>query len=488
VRLSIDWPSVDWAAIFPILVLVAGASGLLLAAAGARAWRRVHGWAALGVLVLAGCASVAGWQTPRSAFGGMVVVDHFGILASCAAYLACALAILMSLTYLEREPAIPPEHYGLMLLSTAGMGVMVTSLNLVGVFVGLELLSIPLYVMAGLVRARLESIESSMKYFLLGALATCFLVYGIAFVYGGSGSFDLERIALALDHAEGARARWLLAGLGLLVVGMAFKVAAAPFHFWVPDVYEGAPVSVASFMATGTKAAAFAALVRVLFVGFGAGALLEWRHVLSVLAIVTMAIGNLLALGQTNLKRLLAYSSVAHAGYLLIGVVTFSSAGAESLLYYLFAYVLMTGGAFGVVALVAGAGPDGRELGADLEDYAGLGRRRPGLALALCLFMLALAGIPPTGGFFAKFYLFRAAVEADLVPLAVIGVLNSVVGAVYYLRVIVAVTMRQPGPQALAAAEPGALAYACVGLAMAGTLVLGVCPGVLTRLSSQPLF
>jgi NADH-quinone oxidoreductase subunit N len=488
VSLSITWPAVDWAALVPALVLVVGASGLLLAAAGARAWRRAHGYAALGTLVLAACASAAGWQTPRSAFGGMVIIDHFGILASCAAYLACALAILMSLTYLEREPGIPPEHYGLMLLSTAGMGLMVSSLNLVAIFVGLELLSIPLYVMAGLVRTRLEAIEASMKYFLLGALATCFLIYGIAFLYGGSGSFDLEQIALALDHAKGARSRWLLAGLGLLLVGMAFKVAAAPFHFWVPDVYEGSPVPVASFMATGTKAAAFAALVRVLFVGFGAGALLEWRHALTVLAIATMAIGNLLALGQTNLKRLLAYSSVAHAGYLLIGVVTFTSAGVESLLYYLFAYVLMTGGAFGVVALSSGADPDGRERGAEIEDYVGLGGRQPVLGLALCLFMLALAGIPPTGGFVAKFYLFRAAVEADLISLAVVGVLNSVVGAVYYLRVVVAVTMRQPGRPALSAAEPGALACACVGLAMAGTLLLGIYPGVLTRLSAQPLF
>jgi NADH-quinone oxidoreductase subunit N len=488
VRLSIAWPALDWAALVPLLVLVAGASGLLLAATGARAWRRAQGYAALGVLVLAASAAAAGWQTPRSAFGGMLVVDHFGILASCAAFLACALAILMSLTYLEREPGIPSEHYGLMLLSTAGMALMVTSHSLVGIFVGLEVLSIPLYVMAGLVRTRLEAIESSMKYFLLGALATCFLVYGIAFVYGGSGSFDLEQIALALDRAQGARSRWLLAGLGLLLVGMAFKVAAAPFHFWVPDVYEGSPVSVAAFMATGTKAAAFAALVRVLFVGFGEGALLEWRHALTVLAAATMVIGNLLALGQTNLKRLLAYSSVAHAGYLLIGVVTFTSAGVESVLYYLFAYVLMTGGAFGVVALVAGAGPDGRERGADLDDYAGLGRRRPGLALALCLFMLALAGIPPTGGFVAKFYLFRAAVDADLIPLAVIGVLNSVVGAVYYLRVMVAVTMREPGRPAPPLEEPGALAYACVGLALAGTLVLGLYPGVLTRLSAQPLF
>ncbi len=481
-------PAVDWAALAPLLVLVVGACALLLASTWAGVPRRILGLLALGTLTLAAVVCTAGWHFPRPAFQGLVVVDRFGILASLAAYLAAALSVLMSLDYLGREPEIPPELYGLLLLSTAGMGLMVSSTSLVGIFLGLEVLSIPLYVMAGLVRSRAEALEASMKYFLLGAFSTGFLVYGITFVYGGSGSFDLERVALALEAAEGAPARWLLLGMGLLLVGLAFKVAAVPFHFWVPDVYEGAPVSVSSFMATGTKAAAFAALVRVLYVGFGAGALAEWRHVLSVLAILTMTLGNLLAIGQTNLKRLLAYSSVAHAGYLLIGVAAFTSAGMESVLFYLFSYVLMTGGAFGAVALVAGAGPRGEERGTDLEDYAGLFRRRPALAAALCLFMLSLAGIPPTGGFVAKFLLFKAALDADLVGLAVLGVLNSVLGAFYYLKVIVAVTMREADREPAAPSEPGAVAYACVALAMIGTLLLGLYPAALTRFAAAPLF
>jgi NADH-quinone oxidoreductase subunit N len=485
---ALKMPPVDWAALSPAIVLVAGACGLLLAATWSSVPRRLLGVLSLGCLALAAIAAAAGWDLPRSAFDGLVVIDHFGILASTAAYLAAALAVLMSLHYLEREPGIPPEYYGLLVLSAAGMGLMVSSLNLVGIFLGLEVLSIPLYVMAGLVRTRRDALESSMKYFLLGAFSTGFLVYGIAFVYGGSASFDLEKVAIAMDAATGTPARWMLLGMGLLLVGLAFKVAAAPFHFWVPDVYEGAPVSVASFMATGTKAAAFAAMVRVLFVGFGGGAMGEWRHALTVIAVVTMTLGNLLALGQTSLKRLLAYSSIAHAGYLLIGVVSFSTAAVESLLFYLFSYVLMTGGAFAVMALVAGEGRGGRERGVNLDEYAGLGRRRPLLAAALCFFMLSLAGIPPTGGFVAKFYLFRAALESDLTLLALIGVLNSVIGAVYYLRVIVTVTMQQPGGEREETAAAGALAYAGVALAAIGTLVLGVYPVALTRLSAQPLF
>ncbi len=332
-------PPIDWAALFPTIVLVVGASVLLLASTIRRLPMRVQGVVALAFLVLAAVASAAGWPHPRSAFDGLVVVDHFGILASAAAYLACALTVLMSLDYLDREPDIPPEYYGLLLISTAGMGLMVTSNSLVGIFLGLEVLSIPLYIMAGLVRSRERSLESSMKYFLLGAFSTGFLVYGIAFLYGGSGSFSLEQLVLALDRADGQEARWLLLGLGLVLVGLAFKVGAAPFHCWVPDVYEGSPVTVASFMATGTKAAAFAALLRVMYNGFGANALGEWREVLGVLAVLTMTLGNFLALGQSNLKRLIAYSSIAHAGYLLIGVATFSTAGAESVLFYLFSYV-----------------------------------------------------------------------------------------------------------------------------------------------------
>jgi NADH-quinone oxidoreductase subunit N len=486
---------IDWAALSPALLLVLGACGLVLGATWRALPRRALGVAALAILVLAAIANTAGWGAPRSAFGGLVVVDHFGILASSIAYLACALTVLMSLHYLDREPGIPAEYYGLLLLSTAGMGWMVSSANLVGIFLGLEVLSIPLYVMAGLVRTRAQAIESSLKYFLLGAFSTGFLVYGIAFLYGGSGGFGLAQVSRAFERALGVEERWLLLGLGLVLVGLAFKVAAAPFHIWVPDVYEGSPVPVASFMATGTKAAAFAVLVRVVFAGFGEGSFDVWRHALSVLAVLTMTIGNLLALGQTSIKRLLAYSSIAHAGYLLIAVVTFSTAGVESLLFYLFAYVFMTAGAFGVVALVAGAGPDGGERGVTLEEYAGLIRRRPALAAALCLFMLSLAGIPPTGGFVAKFYLFRAAIleglspeRSGLIGLAVIGVLNSVLGAFYYLKVVVAITMREPGSDASTLAEPTPLAYACVALALVGTLVLGVYPGVLTRLSSQPLF
>ncbi|MEE9219062.1 MAG: NADH-quinone oxidoreductase subunit N [Acidobacteriota bacterium] len=479
---------IDWAALAPALILVLGAAGVFLACTWRRASRRGLGIATLGILVLAAISSAAGWSSPRSSFDGLVAVDNFGILASSVAYLACALTVLMSLYYLDREPEIPPEYYGLLLVSTSGMAIMATSLNLVGIFLGLEILSIPLYVMSGLVRTRSRALESSMKYFLMGAFSTGFLLYGIAFLYGGSGGFSLEGLALALDRAQGAQARWLMLGLGLLIVGLAFKVAAVPFHFWVPDVYEGAPVSVASFMATGTKAAAFAVLLRVMFHGFGANALSEWQYVMILLAVLTMTVGNLLALGQSNLKRLLAYSSIAHAGYLLIGVATYSKAGAESLLFYLFSYAFMTGGAFGVLALIAGCGADGAEHGTRIDDLAGLGHSRPALAAALCLFMLSLTGIPPTGGFVAKFYLFRSAVEADLLGLAVIGVLNSVIGAFYYLRVIVTVTMRDATRRTPVPSVPSVFAYACVAVALLGTLILGVTPGVLTRLSSQPLF
>jgi NADH-quinone oxidoreductase subunit N len=354
------------------------------------------------------------------------------------------------------------------LFATSGMMLMVSAGDLIVVFLSLEIMSLSLYVLAGLFKTRLASGEASLKYFLLGAFASSFLLYGIALIYGATGSTSLDRIA-ASPAAKNADPL-VLAGLGLMLVGFGFKISSVPFHMWAPDVYQGAPTTITSFIATGSKAAAFAALIRVLVVALR-GAQADWSALLWGIAAVTMTLGNVVALAQSNLKRMLAYSSIAHGGYMLMGLVAGGAPGAGAILFYLLAYTFTTVGAFGAIGLCARAGEEAVEVG----DYAGMARRHPVLAATLALFLLSLVGIPPLAGFVAKFYLFGSAVRAGYLWLTVIAVLNSAIAAYYYLRVIVYMYMREPEGEGLSVASSLAGGLA-LSIALIGLVLLGLMP------------
>lgn len=392
---------------------------------------------AVGILgsVMALFYLIISWESAvkEQAFGGMAVMDTFAIFFNILILISTILTILVSTSYLRKEESNRGEFYILTMAAAFGMMILVSSQNLVMIFLGLEVMSISIYVLAGFITRRIQCNESALKYFLLGAFATGFLLYGMALLYGASGSLHLSEIGkIDIMHNNMA-----IIGMGLLLVGLSFKIASFPFHMWTPDVYDGAPITVTGFMAVGVKAAAFAALMRVvldLFPSMGnAGYALLWG-----MAVLTMTYGNFAALAQRNIKRMLAYSSIAHTGYLLVGIISISKAaqigyvGAEGVLYYLFAYSFMNIGAFGVVAYLAKKD----ETAFDLESLNGLGKRNPALALAMGVFMFSLAGIPPLAGFFGKFYVFSAAVNAELYGLAIIGVLNSALSVYYYIRIV----------------------------------------------------
>jgi NADH-quinone oxidoreductase subunit N len=402
------------------------------------------------------------------AFRDMILLDRYALFFDLVIGYAAALVIMLSMDYLGRTGGESGEYYSLVLFATAGMMLMASAGDLIVVFLSLELMSLSLYVLAGLFKTRLSSGEASMKYFLLGAFASSFLLYGIALLYGATGSTSLDRIAASAAARDGDPL--LLMGLGLLLVGFGFKISSVPFHMWAPDVYEGAPTTITALIATGSKAAAFAALIRVLVVSLRS-LQPDWTALLWAVAALTMTIGNVVALAQSNFKRMLAYSSIAHVGYMLMGLVAGGAPGAGGVLFYLLAYTFTTIGAFGVIGLCARAG----EEAVDVGDYAGLARRHPVLAATLTLFLLSLIGIPPLAGFVAKFYLFGSAVRAGYIWLTVIAVLNSAIAAYYYLRVIVYMYMREPEgePTAVAPSFAGGLALA---IALVGIVLLGVIP------------
>lgn len=375
---------------------------------------------------------------------GPVVVDNFSVVFRYIFLLGAALAVLLSVGYLKREDINKGEYYALLLFCTLGMMIMSSAADLLMLFVGLETLSIPIYVLVGFQRDKVRSNEAGLKYLIMGAFASSFLLYGIAFIYGATGSVRLQSIGAYLNQLGAVTNPdanlFLLIGVGLLFVGFAFKIAAVPFHMWTPDVYQGAPTAITAFMSVAVKAAAFAGLLRVLLIMVPH----EWlvnllSNALWWIAVLTMTIGNITALVQKNIKRMLAFSSIAHAGYLLVGVLaamkmTSVETAFAGIIYYLIAYTLMNMGAFGIVILVARKG-DKYE---NVDDFAGLAGKHPALAAGMSLFMLSLAGFPPTAGFFGKFYLFSAAVTADMIPLVVIAVINSLISVVYYFGPIMA--------------------------------------------------
>ncbi|HEV2236784.1 MAG TPA: NADH-quinone oxidoreductase subunit N [Ktedonobacterales bacterium] len=429
----------DWARISPELVMVATALLILLADLALPRARR--GWLALVALAgVVGAGVAVAWlgasgnQGP--AFFGMVSSDLGALVADALILLACGLAVLLSPGYIERQGVSQlGEYYALMALAAAGMMLMASALNLMTIFIGLELLSLCLYVLSAFIARRFASQEAGMKYFLLSSFASGFLVYGMSLTYGATGSTALEGIRAYLEvHTRVPATGFgplLLAGLALMAVGFCFKVSAVPFHFWTPDVYTGAPTSVTAFMSVATKVAAFAAIARVYLFAL-APVRADWQPIFWGVAILSMVGGNVLAVTQTDVKRLLAYSSVAQAGYILIGIAVGTRAGYAASLVYLATYTVMNIGAFGVVAALERA--DGQ--GTTLADYAGLARRRPWLAAAMLLCLLALAGIPPLAGFLGKWAVFYSAVTGGHTELAIVGLLASIAGVYYYLRVV----------------------------------------------------
>src|SRR5204863_7757213 len=393
-------------------------------------------------------------------------VDSFSIFFHFLVTAITAVVILSSYEYMQVQQIRAGEYYGLILFGAVGMCLMSSAVELVLIFIALEISSISTYVLAGFRRRVAISSEASLKYFLLGSFATGFFLYGVALMFGATGSTSIAVIAVALRSSPIPLLAY--AGIALMFVGLGFKVAAAPFHVWTPDVYEGAPAPVVGFMSTAPKAAGFAVLLRVMFEVNAPGRLgLIW-----VVAALSMTLGNVGALVQQNVKRLLAYSSIAHAGYLLVAFAALPNNGIPAALFYTAAYAAMNVGAFAVVGHFAGAG----ERYVTVEDYAGLGRRSPLLAATLTIFLLSLIGIPMTGGFFAKFYVFSAALQNNLIWLVIIGVLNSAIGAYYYLRIIVAMYMREPREDTAVAPVSFSLGSA-LAISVLATLYLGILPG-----------
>ena len=462
----------------PELVLVGMAMAILLfdSFRPGRDQRPVVALTLLGILGAAGTSVYLwSWTTkagrPTSVLGHMVAADHFAVFLRLTLLGVALLAVLLSYQYLEAAGEYRTEYYPLLMFATAGMTLFVSANDLIVVFLALEILSLSLYLMTGFSFRRLASAEAAMKYFLLGAFSSAFFLYGVALAYGATGTTNLSGIARSLSGVSGGAAL-ALGAAGLLAVGFAFKVAAVPFHMWTPDAYQGAPTCVTAFMSAGTKVAAFGALLRVFMVAFSP-LTWDWAPFVVVLAAVTMVVGSVLAIAQSDIKRMLAYSSIAHAGFILVGVSAANQTGMRAAMFYLVAYAVMILGSFGVVMLVSQRG----EANLALTSYAGLARRSPPLAVILAFLLLSLAGIPPTAGFIAKVTVFSAAVQAGHWPLVLIAVISSVIAAFFYIRVIVLMYMQEP--EAESSIEPALVGRFVVAVTAALTLVFGVAPQIL---------
>ena len=479
-------PSALMQALGPDLLLMAGAMLLLLWAAWrpeSAAHQRAVGQASL-VLTLATLAAVTYYAVRDvSASPGVIAVDNFRWTADAIILIATFCTIALSIDYNEREEILPAESHVMVLFATSGMMLLAAARDLMIVFLGIELMSVAVYVLAGLNRRSARAAEGALKYFLLGAFSTGFLLYGIALVYGATASTDFTTIGIRVAQYRLLGSPMLMVGIALLLVGFAFKVAAVPFHMWAPDVYEGAPTPITAYMAAAVKAAAFAAFLRIFLEAFP-DVFVRWHAPVWWLAVATMVAGNVIALAQRNIKRLLAYSSIAHAGYVLVALATGTPAGSSAFLFYLFAYTLATMGAFAVVVALGNAG----EPNLSLADFGGLWRTRPWLAVAMSIFMLALLGFPVFGGigFFAKWYVLQAALRmaAPQTRLAVVLVLTSVISAGYYLYVVMVMFMR-PRPEGAVAPRPlGGLTGLIIGATAVLILAFGLYPNPIVRITA----
>lgn len=421
--------------------------------------------------------------TPEAvpSFQNMLLVDGFGTFFRSLVIVVALLAVLCSGSYLRREHAEGGEYYALILFSVVGQCIMVTANELIMTFIGLEISSIATYILAGYLRDDKRNNESAVKYFLLGSFATAFLLYGVAWIYGLTGTTNLMEIRdLLATNRLGTPMPLVGAAAALMFVGFAFKVSVAPFQVWAPDVYQGAPAPVSAFMSAGPKAAAFAIFVRTFYTAFGTISD-RWEPLVWICALLTMLIGNFAALRQNNIKRMLAYSSIAHAGYVMVAITAHSNIGVQAVMFYLAAYAFMNVGAFAVVTHFSRQG----ERYLSIDDFSGLSMRQPGTAALLSLFMLSLIGVPLTGGFFGKFYVFQAALSSNLVGLTILGLLNSAVAAYYYLRVIAVMYMREPVEATITAPPLSAGVRAAAWISALATLILGIFPGLLLSFASQ---
>lgn len=473
----------QFAMLLPYLIVSFGAMASLLVGVMGKTSRNMAVAGLSVITVIAGLFAVGQvWGEPSmTLFNNMLAADYYSNLFNVVLLGATGLVLMSSYSYLEKEGMQYPEYYALALFSCVGMMMLASALDLIVLFVALETMSIGVYVMVGFRRTDVRSNEAALKYFVLGSAASALMLFGIAMLYGATGSMNITSIAEFIK-ANGTSNSLLLLGAVLVLAGFLFKVATVPFHMWMPDVYEGAPTTVTNFMTTGLKAAAFASFMRV-FMAFGYGADLTgklnagFHDVLWVVAVATMLLGNVIALTQRNIKRMLAYSSIAHSGYIIVGFIAGgrSEYGFSSVVVYLVAYVIMNIGAFTIVTLLGERG----DRNTDIQDYSGLGFKQPALGFAMAVFMFSMAGIPPTVGFAGKYLIFSSAVQAGEITLAILAVLCSAIGAYYYLRVIVYMYMKEPVREAkIGFALPSALVVLAATIA---TLQFGIFPSMLIQ-------
>ena len=479
----------DLLAILPELIVI-GAACLVLALDPIleAAKKDVLAWLTLGALAMCIGVTASHMTGHTYAFSNMVILDSYAAFWKLLLYIVTGLTVLLSLAYLKAERLSIGEYYGFILLALAGMMVMVSGADLLTIYLGMELMSLSLYVMAGLKRTEPRSLEASAKYFVLGAFSSGILLYGISLLFGLAGSTRLSAIADAIT-TQGTTNPILSLAVVLLAVGFGFKLAVVPFHMWTPDVYQGSPTSVTAFMAVASKAASFGAFLRVFVEGLG-GASADWSVLFTIICLATLALGNLVAIVQTSIKRMLAYSSIAHAGYALIGVVVAgghrgdgAGGGFASVLLYIAIYSFMTLGAFALIGMLRKEGQESENI----EDYAGLAKREPLAAFFMLVFLVSLAGIPPTAGFIGKFYIFMAAVNGGMTWLAVVAVIFAAISAFYYLRIVMVMYMREPEGTAAAQSRletSPALSFV-LACALAGVVLLGLFPNGLWSLATH---
>lgn len=486
----------DFQLIYPQIIILAFIIGIILHSLFFDSTdTRGAAFLAAGGLIVAGCYTgyffLQGTGPNPWAFTDMLLVDSYSLFFSLIFIISGVLTVFASVRYIEREDMNQAEYYVVILGAVLGMMIMASAASLITIFLGIETLSISLYILAGFNRNKPTSGEAAIKYLLLGGFATGFLLYGIALIYGATGALDISSISTFI-HAGGIKNTMIVTGMVLMLVGFMFKASLAPFHMWAPDVYQGAPTPITGFMSTAAKAAAFAVLFRVLMIAMP-DLHKHWHNLLYVVAILTMTIGNVTAVTQTNIKRLLAYSSIAHAGYLVIAILAGGlkvPEGNYSIAYYLLAYTLMNMGAFTVLAMLSRKNQPNETLSA----FAGIGYKHPVLAAAMALFMLSLAGIPPTAGFFGKFYIFSSAIKAaganpgsGMLALVIIGVLNAVVSVYYYLRVIVVMYMHEPEIE-IQQEAPSFIAGLGVAIAAAGIAAMGLFPSYFINIVQHAIF